>query len=260
MRRNSMMWGAILILAGLLFLLNNLGILRVDVWGIFWPLVIIWFGVTILWNYFRPRSRETEHAVIPLEGARQGRLHLKHGAGRLRMSAGAAPDTLAEGDFGGGLDLNTRKDGDLLVADLSMPSMPAPWPGMDGLDWNLALNTQVPLSLDLETGAGESTLDLTDVAVTNLRLRSGASSTEVRLPARAGLTRVDLSTGAASVRLLVPQGVAASIQARGGLASIDVDQNRFPRMGDLFQSPDYATAANRVDIHAETGVGSIEVR
>jgi hypothetical protein len=58
----------------------------------------------------------------------------------------------------------------------------------------------------------------------------------------------------------VPQGVAASIRARGGLASINIDSNRFPRSGDVNQSPDYETAANKVDMDIQTGVGSVDIR
>jgi hypothetical protein len=62
------------------------------------------------------------------------------------------------------------------------------------------------------------------------------------------------------VTVRVPSGVAARIRIRGGLAGIKVDQNRFPRMGDTYQSADYDTAPNKVDVDIETGVGSVEIR
>jgi hypothetical protein len=33
-----------------------------------------------------------------------------------------------------------------------------------------------------------------------------------------------------------------------------------PRTGDTYQSPEYDTATNRVDLYVETGVGSVDVR
>lgn len=258
----SVSWGIILILAGILFLLDNLGVINVNLWGIFWPMAIIWFGINILWGYFSRGTRGSEHAVVPLDGARRARLHIRHGAGRLHLAAGAGMEVLAEGDFGGGVEVDTRKEDDLLDVELKMPNLASPgrWASVDNLDWTVSLNPSVPLSLDLATGAGESELDLTDLALSDLRLRSGASETEIRLPAHAGYTRVDIATGAAEVRLIVPTGVAASILARGGLASIQVDQNRFPRQGDYFQSPDYDAAPNRVEIRVETGVGELQIR
>jgi hypothetical protein len=50
------------------------------------------------------------------------------------------------------------------------------------------------------------------------------------------------------------------VRFEGGLASIDVDQNRFPRAGGVYRSPDYDTAQNKVDIEVKAGVGSLDVR
>jgi hypothetical protein len=58
----------------------------------------------------------------------------------------------------------------------------------------------------------------------------------------------------------IPPGVAARLRTRGGLSSIQVDEMRFRRMGDVYQSDDYETAANRADIDIEMGVGSVTVR
>jgi hypothetical protein len=58
----------------------------------------------------------------------------------------------------------------------------------------------------------------------------------------------------------VPSGVAARIRASGGLADIRVDRDRFPRAGGVYQSADYDTAANKVDIDVEAGVGSVNIR
>jgi hypothetical protein len=91
-------------------------------------------------------------------------------------------------------------------------------------------------------------------------LQTGASAIDLTLPANAGYTRVDISAGAASVTVRVPSGVAARVRARGGLASVCVDRDRFPRVRGVHQSLDYDTALNKVDVNIETGVGSVDVR
>jgi hypothetical protein len=116
------------------------------------------------------------------------------------------------------------------------------------------------MALKLETGASESILDLSELLVTELNLQSGASSTELTLPAGAVYTRAKISGGAASFKVRVPSGVAARIQYSGGIASLDVDELRFPRSGDGFQSPDFATAKNKVELNIEVGAASVEVR
>jgi hypothetical protein len=132
------------------------------------------------------------------------------------------------------------------------------WSGM--LDWDFTLNPSIPLSLRLETGASESRLSLGELTVRELVLKTGASSTTVDLPAAAGFTRMSVESGAAAVRIRVPQGVAASISVRSALAGVHVDTARFPHSGSGYVSADYGTAANKVEISVDTGVGSIEIR
>ena len=86
-------------------------------------------------------------------------------------------------------------------------------------------------------------------------------STDLRLPERAGFTRAEVHAGAASIKIYVPQGVAARINVKSGLSGINIDSMRFPPAGNgFYQSADYASAANRAEIYIETGVGSIDVR
>jgi hypothetical protein len=43
------------------------------------------------------------------------------------------------------------------------------------------------------------------------------------------------------------------------LGSTQVDESHFPRAGDGHESPDFATAPNRVEIDVRGGVGSVRV-
>ena len=269
MRRGTLFWGIALISVGFLLLVGAL--FRVNAWNLIWPLFLIALGGWILWGilFGRPsmESMETAQVTIPLEGAGQARLHVRHGAGRLRIDSSASPGELVTGTFGGGLDHRVRRDGDILDVELRVPPHVLPWltmPWMWGphaaLDWTFGLSREIPLSLYFETGAGDTRMDLTETRVTDLRLQTGASATDLTLPANAGTTQVKVRAGVASVVVRVPSGVAARIRASGGLAEIHVDRDRFPRAGGVYQSADYDTAPNRVDIDVEAGVGSVNIR
>jgi len=268
MTGRSLFWGSILILGGILLLLNSLGLLSVNVWSLIGPLFLIALGLLVLWRVFAgPYSVESKEAVIPLEGAGRARVRIHHGAGRLQVTAGTGLDELASGTFGGGLDYRARRDGEVLDVDMRPASrgfpffvMPWNWGPRGALDWSFGLNDEIPLSLEFETGASDTRLDLAGLRVTELRLQTGASATDVTLPANAGQTRAEIRAGAASVTIRVPPGVAARIRAGGGLAAVNVDRNRFPRVGGVYQSPDYDAAPNKVDVDVEAGVGSIDIR
>lgn len=262
MRRGTIFWGGILVLLGLVFLLDNLGFFgNINIWGIIWPLFLIALGAWIIWGHFFRSSAESEHASIPLEGAAQARIRINHGAGRVNISAHDEPGILVDGDFGGGLDIQTRRDGERLDVKMSVRTqiLPFSWYPGYSLDWNFTLNQGIPLAIELNTGASDNRIDLSELKVSEVKLSSGASATHLTLPANAGFTRLDVESGAASVDISVPSGVAARIRSRSGLSSLNLDNARFPRLGDAYQSTDYENATNKVDVYLQMGAGSVTV-
>ncbi len=266
MRRGNLFWGFVIILVGVIFFFSSLGILKgINPWNFIWPVFLIVLGVWILFgNLLGRRFRgETQQVSIPLEAATSARVKIGHGAGRLALDSHAGPGELLAGSVVGGLRSKIdRRDGEVEV-NLRPPDDAFPfmnWGWSRGLDWSLGLTREIPLSLEIGTGANEATLDLTDLRMTELHVHTGASSTKISLPANAGFTRVTCEGGVAGLELKVPSGVAARIRYRGGLSSITVDSSRFQRIGGEYRSADYETAANKVDIDVQLGVGSVDVR
>ncbi len=263
MKQSGVFWGLVLILGGVLLLLNNLGILRVS-WGVIWALFLVALGLWLLWGALAGPRRplDIETATIPLAGAERAEIKIEHGAGVLTLTAGAPADALLTGRFSGGLDCHTEREDAALEARLrpaiSVWSL-GPWNWHGPLDWDIQLNDAVPLYLKIEAGAGRADLDLADLRVAVLKLSTGASSTRLTLPAHAGFTRARIEAGAAGVTIAVPGDVAAHIRTRGGLAAIEIDESRFPRFGDAYRSPTFESAANKVEIEIEAGVGSVRV-
>jgi hypothetical protein len=134
-----------------------------------------------------------------------------------------------------------------------------PWLNQE-TSWTLGLTREVPIDLKVETGASRARLDLRDLKLRRLELKTGASESTVVLPGAAGATDVRAEAGAASLTFIVPTGVAARIKSKMALGSSQIDETLFPRMGDGYQSADYASAANRVDLDIQGGVGSVRIR
>ena len=126
-------------------------------------------------------------------------------------------------------------------------------------DWNVGLTAEVPLDLKVDAGASRAVLDLHDLRVRLLELQTGASETRILLPRAAGATTVRAQAGAAALTIEVPDGVAARIRTRMALGSAQIDPTRFPASSGGYESPDYATAANRADIDVGGGVGSLRI-
>ena len=202
-----------------------------------------------------------------LGGAQSAVFNLRHGAGRLVI--GALPSDsaqLVEGDLTHSaytqiersvnrqngvvyVDLRNRTEGDVI----HFGSRP-------GEDWNLDISPKVPAELSVHSGASDLNLDLRQLQITRLDIETGASAVRVTMPQAAGRTEGLIKAGAAGVDVRIPDGVGARIKVKGGLSGTDVDQGRFPKMGEYYQSPDYGTAQNRLDLEIDTGISGVTVR
>lgn len=258
-------WPLVLIAIGGVFLLRDLEVLEPDV--SVWPFVLIAIGVGVVLSALPRRHRgevTTEH--VPLDGAASARIDVGHGAGQLTVGPGLDPDRLLAGSFAGGADVDVDRRGDHLAVRLRQRgrgavdyAMPWNWSHGQTLDWRLELTRRIPLELVFKTGANRSALDLRDLQVTDLRVETGASQTDVTLPA-AGRVTATIKAGAAGVTITVPERTAARIVARTGLASVKVDQRRFPPDEGGYRSPDFETATDRAELTIEAGAAQVEVR
>ncbi len=264
MRWGALFWAVVWIVLGSLLLLNSLGFISVNVWALIPALMLIVLGVWFLLGTMRRHEVAAHSASIPLEGASRASLRVRHGAGRLTIGAGAGMGELARGTFVGGLAHHESRQGDALTAELSVPTDVMggmPWlmgPGRP-LDWSLELTREIPLTLELEVGANDATLNLEALRVTELRVKTGASNTTITLPASAGVVRGRIEAGAAALNLRLPQGVGGRFRV-SGLTGTTVDNLRFIRAGEAYQTADFDSAANKVDIEVTMGAGSVDIR
>jgi hypothetical protein len=253
-----LIWPVAWIGVGFVLLMSTTGRLGVDTDDLvsqWWPAVPIgigiWFLVASVWP---GRQDPLEQVDLPLAGASQARIRIRFGAGE--MDVGRAPGgRLVSGTFVGGVSVTQRGPGDVELE----PDMTG-WPGWARpLTWKFGLSGEVALDLRVDVGAARATIDLHDLQVRRLEIKTGASDTRVRLPSAAGSTSVRAETGAAAMTIEVPPGVAARIRSQMALGTTSIDETRFPRTIDGYASPDYETAANRVELDLQGGVGTIRI-
>jgi hypothetical protein len=266
-------WPVLLIAAGLELLFGRAN------WTATLIAILLLIGVAVLavpWFTLAPRpgwadgpwrgTQVTERLVEDLGDARRASVELRHGAGRLELGALSVDSaSLLEADFSHAVDRlshSVERRGDEAIVRLGgqMDRGPIPWREYGPDNWSLRLSPRIPIALDVRTGASDTSLDLRQLQVTRLDVEAGAASLRVTLPRAAGHTEARVKAGAAGVEITIPEGVAARIQARSGLSGLSIDEGRFPRAGSVYQSPDYDTAANRIDLDIDSGVSGVTVR
>ena len=129
-----------------------------------------------------------------------------------------------------------------------------------GAMWDVSLSSSPGMSIDVDAGASEMTLDLRQLNVDKLSIDAGAADLEVTMPADAGEVRADIDVGAADILVIIPEGVGAMIDVSTAVGSLSVDQVRFPRQGNIYVSPNFSSLANRIHLNIDSGASDIKVR
>lgn len=260
--RNRLFWGIVLILLGLIFLFGyQMGL---SVWRLIWPFMLIVVGAWILLIPVLSKGMEIvqEDFSLPLEGVQQATLKIEHGAGTINLHAEDLKDQFLTGKFMGGLkpkvSLSEGKYRVKLEGKLEFNNFLPRFQNGKKLSWDITINRTIPLKVKMETGASDNYLDFTNAQLEELHLETGASSTEILLPEGCAFTSVHVESGASTIKIHIPQKVAARIKV-SGLIGKTINTERFVQNGEYYQSSDYENAKNRVEIHVESGVGSVEI-
>lgn len=171
----------------------------------------------------------------------------------------------------------------LKAGSTGQPWFRLPWATCNGsTEWKIHLNPHVQADINAHSGGGNVKLDLSSVAVTRLLAGTGGGNMEVILPDNAsnlevtaetgagnvsveigsglsGSNLVNVSSGAGKVIVRVPGGIAARIHTTSGWGKGIVD-SRFSQIdANTYQSPDYDTAADKVEITAKSGAGDVVI-
>ena len=291
--RGAPVWPVVLIVAGALLLLGNVGWLSWHVLfslELLFPPLLVAFGLDML--------LQGRHRLLIVVGAIVAFAALSAGAGARLGTSGPAPEPMEvtqslEGArravvalSSGVTDLTVRGDArsSLLVAGTVRPLRGervqrsfdvaggvarfalhseggfARWLGRAGRPggWDLTLGGGVPVALTVDTGVGAADLDLSQAELERLDLDTGVGDTRVVLPAR-GRYAVDIDTGVGAVTVSVPRGLAARIEVSRGVGGVSVPSRFVPSGDDVYVSPDYATARHRVDLRIDSGVGAVRI-
>ncbi len=295
--RGGLVWPLLLNAVGVLLLLDNLGIISFDFWyaaSRLWPIVLIAIGLDLLlgrlhwlvslliglatvavlvggvfWLEARaPDELVTESIAQELGDVDAAGVVIGFGVGALDLRA-MAPGSgqLIAGEISQSIR-GTRvqqsyetEDGVALYSlHMSGTTRPTDWMRRRGgaPRWNLQLTPDVPLDLTVNTGVGQSHLDLRGLNLSNLTVDSGVGETRVTLPG-AGQITATIEGGIGELNIEIPEGAAARISSDTGLGQTNVDA-AFTRVDDVYITGNYDDSLDRIDLTISAGIGQVNVR
>ena len=230
------------------------------------------------------RARATLHGgfigdafVAPRGDATVGRLVFASGASRISMNAAALGQQarMVVATSSSRLDFQGASlPGELIRAHFVGPAPDIRTSGgqvtiryrrrlldVKGRSAKLALNAELPWSIEVSGGLTDLDGDLRSIHLAGLSVRGGADHVRLRLPAPDGPIRLDIVGGASSVRLERPRGVPVALRARGGVSHVRFDDQQIrSATGSLdIRSDDFNGTGDRYEIAFAGGASRLEV-
>jgi len=264
------LWPLLLIALGLDLLLGR----RTGLGGVVSLLLILGVVASGTWLFIRiappANARLIEHRLSQsLEGADQASVKVDYNYGTLHINALDHSENLLEGLIQLLRDEEWSEDfaleGDRAKYSLRMknqdvsylPFWTKDWRKNEDRTWELKLTNAVPLSIEVNTGVGSSTIDLRGLLLQALRIDTGVGETLVYLPGE-GNYQARISGGVGAMTIYIPKGAPIRIQIEVGIGNTSV-QGDFDQSNRVYTSPDYAGSGEQIDLTVNAGVGDIQI-
>ncbi len=280
-KRYSLFWPIVLIGAGVILLLRNLGFLPAFNWSVMlqlWPLVLVVIGLDLLFGYKAPwvggliglltvaaaiaflyfspslgmktpEGIQTEVVSSPLGNTESVEYYLDTSAPPVTLYSLPGSSDLINGTIVHRGQVNFDVKGETAkTVLLSTTTNPDSWISLDfgfaGQKWDVGLNPSVPSTINLNGGSGSLDLDLDGITLEALRADLGSGSSEIVLPSSLEAYEVEIESGSGSVELTLAANTDTALSLDSGSGSVTVF---LPRSSGV-----------RIEVH-DDGSGSVRL-
>lgn len=227
-------------------------------------LLVLVVGTGCLWTS-RTGPVKTQSRTIELGGARSVAVDLRMGAGELTLAGGVEDGgSLAEATFTYNVDdwlptVDYVVGGDEGELTIEQPEVETVRLDSYRYEWDLRLNEDVPMTLDVALGAGKSEIDVSALSITSVDLEMGVGAVTVDLTGdRRRDVDVRIRGGVGEATVLLPDDVGVRASVSGGLG--DVEANGMQRDGNSYVNDAYGESEATIALDIEGGVGGIELK
>ncbi len=288
-------WGLFFLLIGVIYLGNNLGwwpnISGVALWQ-FWPLLLIIFGAGLLvrnWRFgyiimviitlasfgfvlavsygaFEPKvtfpSEQLKTTQISEEiplNIEKAQINIDSGAVKLTVSE--KTDKLIDGTFVSNVSepgLSKNINGNEIIYNIKTDKSFRSWNnGNIKNNLDLKITDEIPVSININTGASDINLDLSSLMLSNLKIQSGASKVSLKIGDKIEKNvTADINCGASAVVVNIPTKIGAKVNISAPLSGRDLGNlNRISR--DVYATDNFDNAEQKINFNIKAGLSSI---
>lgn len=295
MKIGSFIAGLMLIIAGLVIFLDNMGYGSLPLFTVllkFWPVILILIGISFFWGGAIPRllgilliialsgsiialtllnfspsyelsrgQRQTTLVVdrFRYEGVISGEVVMAFGGGKITLDSGTGQ--IFEGLFRGaaGAVASVDRKNDEVKIRIGQDDGIRFFQPRNPADWTVHLSPDLPWNINLDAGAAEGDFDFTDLDFRKLNIRLGAGDFNFKFGGNGKYGDVKIQAGASNVKVQVDEKTGVRINVKGALASTNLTELGWPVIDQYYVSPGYDEALSRIDLELEMAVGNFEL-
>ncbi|MDX2182148.1 MAG: toast rack family protein [Bryobacteraceae bacterium] len=196
--------------------------------------------------------------------AEQIRMEVRMGVGELRVADGAPAGKLVDANFRYNVpflkptvDYNDSSFRGSLIIEQRGEKKVRIGSDMEN-KWDLKLDREIPLDLEVKLGVGETKLDLGKLNLRGVRLNVGVG--ECRMDLRGDPQRdydVEIHGGVGEATIYLPANVGVAATAKGGIGSVRVEG--LTEENGRYVNKNYGKAKVTVRVDVRGGVGEIKL-
>jgi hypothetical protein len=222
-------------------------------------------GILLLSGCVRTGEIQFASEAVALDGAETARVELRMGVGEVRVAGGASglldagfiynvegwkPEVKYNVQDGEGrlVVQHPSSAGDLNIRDA------------DNLrnEWDLKLNDQVPMDMDIELGVGESTLSFAALNLHTLDLQVGVGRSTLDLTGSwQHDVEANITGGIGEANIDLPADVGVRVHIEEGIGSVDTVG--LHKVGNDYVNDAYGISPTTLDIDIAGGIGDINL-
>lgn len=203
---------------------------------------------------------EYSSRTIERDNSEAVRVDLEMGAGRLRVGSGT--DKLMRADFAYSVpvwkpEVRYSSTAGRATLSIKQPSHRASI-GNVKYEWDVRLNREVPMNVNVNFGAGDAELDLSAITLRGVDVEMGVGKLELDLR---GTPKSDYNVrirgGVGECVVYLPRHVGVLAEAEGGIGEITASDLR--HQGQRYFNDEYQKSKVTVRLDIQGGIGAIRL-
>lgn len=289
--RKYIFWGILFITTGLLWLLRISGLITFS-WLDFlslWPLILIWIGIGLLpirsgykvlmdiltlivglvliltpvkshlFPYNRKETVLKKITHFVKDDFQTASLTFNTGATEIKFIPGNNNLIDIYGDNSENVKMNISRNGGRQHANIDLKIAPKPGYNVMNGPYEITLDTDPVWDMDINLGASQNSIDLSEFKVRNLDLSSGASDIYLKIGDYYPEVDIDLSMGASAIRIEIPSTMNCEIEKESAISNADFKDFIKSDRNHYYSTVPDSLSKGSIKIQISSGVSDIKV-